>query len=188
MSDNYLQHYGVKGMKWGVRRAQKKEYGMSKRQLKKKIKTSENKNQDKVEKDYQNEFKKNKKYNELGKESKRLAEAYVKSSHKDVEKDIHAEPSKRTMELYGKLTDVQKQMGKIEVDIGKKYVDRFNDAMLKDLNYQKNVETGRKMLEKYNENYKVRYDGYIYTKILNGRFVSPDNDFIGEANDPFKYY
>lgn len=38
---NYeLYHYGVKGMKWGVRKAQQKEYGMSKKTTQKTNKIS----------------------------------------------------------------------------------------------------------------------------------------------------
>lgn len=43
-----LYHYGVKGIKWGVRRAQKKEYGLSKRQPRKLIKNSGDDNVEKV--------------------------------------------------------------------------------------------------------------------------------------------
>ena len=57
--------------------------------------------------------------------------------------------------------DTNKEMTKIEIDIGNKYVQKFNDARLKDIAYSGTVEKGRKMLETYGKNYTVWNDGTI---------------------------
>ena len=66
-------------------------------------------------------------------------------------------------------------MSQIEIDIGKKYIEKFNDARLKDINYDGSVEKGRQMLEAYNRAYRMRADGYI-----NGAYV--EDDYIRPYN------
>ena len=156
-----LYHYGVKGMKWGVRRAQKKEYGLSKRQLKKQIKNSSDDNIKKVTKEWSSELLGNSRYAKLGKQSNEVAKALLKSEERDYRNNTDDDISKRTKDLYKKHSQIDKEMTKIEIDIGNKYVQKFNDARLKDIAYSGTVEKGRKMLETYGKNYTVWNDGTI---------------------------
>lgn len=68
---------------------------------------------------------------------------------------------KKTNELYKQFIDASNKLEKIEYEIGKKYIDKFNGARLKDINYQGSVEKGKAMLESYGKNYRVTPDGII---------------------------
>ena len=173
-----LYHYGVKGMKWGVRRYQnpdgtltkagkKQYYGMSKRELKKVLKKSGRTNRNAVEEEYRNEFRKHKQYNELGKRSNAIAARLMKSWDDDTANNGGKE-SNLSRELYRQLTAIDKEMTKIEIDVGKKYINKLNDAKLKDIKYSKSTEVGREMLKDYFKSYEMRKDGYIYSGLIGG--------------------
>ena len=182
---NELYHHGVKGQKWGVRRYQNKdgsltnygkkhEYGLSKRQAKKLIKKSDNANYDKVYTQYKNELHGNKSWNNLGKQSNKLAKELYKSEQSDYSKGEY-NASKKTLDLYKQHQAVSDKMTKIEVDVGKKYVDKFNDARVKDMKYSGSVQKGREMLKSYNLDYKMRSDGYINGAYLEDKYIRPWN-------------
>lgn len=82
---------------------------------------------------------------------------------------------KKTMELYEKHSAIDKQMRKIEVDVGKKYIEKMNDARLKDIKYSGSTENGRKMLEKYRLNYTIRSDGYIKGAYVQSDYIRPQH-------------
>jgi hypothetical protein len=182
-----LEHHGIKGMRWGVRHYQnkdgsltnvgkKREYGLSKHQAKKIIKKSGDANQQRVKKEYRSELHNNKKWNDLGKQSNKIANDFKKSEESDYIKNPDRDLlSKKTVDLYKQLRAVSNQMTRIEVDIGKKYVDKLCDAKLKDMKYSGSIEKGREMLKAYNLDYKMRYDGYIPGAYIEDDYIRPWN-------------
>ena len=173
--ENYnkeLYHYGVPGMRWGRR---KKEYGMSKRQVKKALKKNSSINQDKIKEDYRKELHGNKKWNELGREATKTAKQLIKSESSDYDSDGNYKPSKRTSDLYKKHESISDQMTKIEIEAGKKYVNKLNEAKLKDIKYSGSIEKGKEMLDAYGKSYKMRSDGYIYGVYVSDDYIRPWN-------------
>ena len=66
-------------------------------------------------------------------------------------------------------------MTKIEIDVGKKYVDKLNEARLKDIKYSGSIEKGKEMLNEYGKSYVMRKDGYIYGAYLEDDYIRPWN-------------
>ena len=199
MQQYELTHHGVKGMKWGVRRyqnpdgsltpaGQKRYYGMSKRQLKRRINTSNDENLSKVTKEWSAEIRSNSTYRKLGEQSTEVAKAIRKSEKEDFLRDPDGDISDKTMKLYEKHYELDEKMREIEVSVGKKYIQQFNDARLKDIAYPGTIEKGREMLETYGKNYTVWGDGtirsgfgfgrnnYVYDdKLENLKYIRPRN-------------
>lgn len=73
----------------------------------------------------------------------------IKSSSLENTNKVRDKYKKEINEKLGKKTIYQPEAGKIAKAIGKKHVNAFNDSLLKDINYEGNIKTGRKMLKKY---------------------------------------
>lgn len=169
-----LYHYGVKGMKWGVRR-NKQEYGMSKREVKKairKAKRNYRRNEDPTHtfsgttgKNWakvHSEHKKAVDNDSYVKDYKsKRDQAYKEAELHDTIKDQYSSEGKRpNQRLYDyHLSESEKYQTKGDTyselamertaKIGQNYTQKYNDALLKDIGYKGNIETGRAMLEKY---------------------------------------
>lgn len=137
--ERYLAHYGVLGMKWGVKRARKKavkEDGNRSR-------LSTGKNYDKV----YNELKKAKKSinDEYSKELNKLADRVVKYNNRVLagvkDDNERAEIAKINQKINSKYYKASEKL----VD---KFADRFNEATLKDIGY-KDIEKGKAYLKKH---------------------------------------
>lgn len=137
--EEFLCHYGVLGMKWGRRKAERG--GLpSERRLKKKIaKANKNPSRNKNTIELYN-----KAWDEIGrsKEAKRYSNALNKFDKKSVN-GIYMY-NKKEQKLVKNLS---KDFEKKKASVFKKYEDAFAGAMIKDLGY-KDTQAGREYLKK----------------------------------------
>lgn len=150
-----LYHYGVKGMKWGVRRAQKKEYGLSKHQVKKRIKDAKKNNRTNNGGTFNGSTGKN--WDEVVSKHKKAFETdetlqtYTKSRN-DAYRKAESYYDKGDFDKSERYQDIGDQyatsVNKRRAEIGKQFTSQYSNALLKDINYD-DLAKGRKMLKEY---------------------------------------
>ena len=128
-----IYHFGIKGMKWGWRRSNKNNNTT-------KVKTNYGISKNQVKKSIE--------------KSKDIETNKIRSQYQN---ELHSQ-----FKSAGKDID-RAQRSAIARQVGKKYVDKFNDALLKDIN-QSHIENGKQMLKDYKLGFKVDKDYGVVRK------------------------
>lgn len=144
-----LYHYGVKGMKWGVRKARKK---AAVERVTGRSSLSTGKHYDEVHKQLQKDAEPlNKRYKPR---YDKLVDDYAKLMAKrdsDAKKmsgpDFHAKHGPLLMDLRARTNQLNAEYYRDKMALVDKYADKFNKATLKDINYR-DVEKGAEYLKK----------------------------------------
>ena len=156
MNEQELYHHGVKGMKWGVRK-DKQKYGMSKREVKRAIKTAKRsyrRNEDPYHvfngttgKNWANVRSKHRSAVENDETVKEL-----RSKRDSMYRQAERADRKENVDLaetYQNLGDRnQRDIDRRKSEIGESFVNDYNDALLKDIGYS-DTKKGREMLKAY---------------------------------------
>ena len=144
-----LAHYGVKGMKWGVRKARKR---AAKENVSGRSKYSTGKNYDKVYSSYQ-------------KEKQSIAKKYRSQFQKLINDTVRYNAlvsagqrnPKERQRLAKENARLNNEYYKETTKLGRKYVDQFNRATLNDIGYE-NVDKGMEALNRLKKKDKYIFD------------------------------
>lgn len=144
-----LQHYGVPGMKWGVRKARRK---AAKEGVSGRSRLSTGKHYDEVHKQLQKDAEPlNKKYKsqytKLMDDGIELTAKQVPDFKKMSQKDFHAKYDPLWRDFENRNRQLNEEYYREKITLVEKYVDKFNEATLKDINYR-DVEKGVNYLKK----------------------------------------
>ena len=157
MNENYLAHYGVKGMRWGVRRYQNADGSLTKAGIKRYGKMSD----DKLQKSLYKQVKKARAErsgwsnqwivsNTIGKNSKAVQDRY----HEDLQKYRNSDEYKRAAKKMSEL-DKKAEKGTIDLD---QYDEQYEN-ILKSI-YSPDLDTSVHLTSsgrKYSEAYLKKY-------------------------------
>lgn len=164
--DNELYHYGIKGMKWGVRRYQnpdgslteagkKRQFKQERKQLKKDIQAARRVNQNKHQREVLQEMR-NERRNDLEYQVTRLKKNLADKDYEEASNSYSDEDSLKgaiSRELYRKTSKDSRAASRAYLDQKQKYydkyIDKYTDARIKDMGFD-DVSKGREVLRKYN--------------------------------------
>jgi len=173
--NNELYHYGVKGMKWGVRRYQPYGTGGYNPESKGGIfKPSQQRKKDKATKKWLKRSIKEQS-DIYGSEASKIRNEYRDAMGNDPEYLKNRSKQRMLDDTYSsheyipvvdevidyKRREAARKASASARRIGQEYVNRLNEAVLKDIKYNGDIEEGQKLLRKFNREYYIGPDGVI---------------------------